>query len=292
VRDRKTCLKEKDKKMNRPARISALAVALAGMVLAMSGCNRLAARDQLNKGVEAYKSARYEEAIGHFQKATELDPTLPMAKTYLATALAQNVVPGLDTPENTKTANQSISIFQEVLAKDPTDVNSMKQIAGIYFSIKKLDDARTWQKKVLAVDPKDPEAAYTIGAIDWTEAHENTLNALTPAGITDDGEGNAKAPKKVMEPLKAENSALVEEGLQYLTQAEQNRANYDEAMVYLNLIYRRKADVDYGDEAARKDDIAHAEEWRAKAMGTRKANEEKKNNGPGGITMDSNGNMK
>jgi tetratricopeptide (TPR) repeat protein len=278
--------------MNRPARFSALAVALAGIVLAMSGCNRLAARDQLNKGVEAYKSARYEEAIGHFQKATELDPTLPMAKTYLATALAQNVVPGLDTPDNTKTANQAISIFQEVLAKDPTDVNSMKQIAGIYFSIKKLDDAKAWQKKVLAVDPKDPEAAYTVGVIDWTEAHENILKALVPAGITDDGEGNAKAPKKVMEPLKEENSSLVEEGLQYLTQAEQNRANYDDAMVYLNLIYRRKADLDYGNEAARKDDIAHAEEWRAKAMGTRKENEEKKDKGPGGITMDSSGNMK
>jgi tetratricopeptide (TPR) repeat protein len=242
--------------------------------------------------VEAYKSARYEEAIGHFQKATELDPTLPMAKTYLATALAQNVVPGLDTPDNTKTANQAISIFQEVLAKDPTDVNSMKQIAGIYFSIKKLDDAKAWQKKVLAVDPKDPEAAYTVGVIDWTEAHENILKALVPAGITDDGEGNAKAPKKVMEPLKEENSSLVEEGLQYLTQAEQNRANYDDAMVYLNLIYRRKADLDYGNEAARKDDIAHAEEWRAKAMGTRKENEEKKDKGPGGITMDSSGNMK
>jgi len=278
--------------MNRPARISALAVALAGMVLAMSGCNRLAARDQLNKGVEAYKSARYEEAIGHFQKATELDPTLPMAKTYLATALAQNVVPGLDTPENMKTAQQAISIFQEVLAKDPTDVNSMKQIAGIYFSTKKLDDAKAWQKKVLAVDPKDPEAAYTVGVIDWTEAHENVLKTLVPAGVTDDGEGNAKAPKKVMEPLKDMNSALVEEGLQYLTQAEQNRANYDDAMVYLNLIYRRKADLDYGNEAARKDDIAHAEDWRAKAMGTRKENEEKKNKGPGGITMDSNGNMK
>ncbi len=278
--------------MNRPARISALAVALAGMVLAMSGCNRLAARDQLNKGVEAYKSARYEEAIGHFQKATELDPSLPMAKTYLATALAQNVVPGLDTPENTKTANEAISIFQEVLAKDPTDVNSMKQIAGIYFSIKKLDDAKAWQKKVLAVDPKDPEAAYTVGVIDWTEAHENVLKTLVPAGITDDGEGNAKAPKKVMEPLKDMNSQLVEEGLQYLTQAEQNRANYDDAMVYLNLIYRRKADLDYGNEAARKDDIAHAEEWRAKAMGTRKENEEKKNKGPGGITMDSSGNLK
>ncbi len=60
-----------------------------------AGATAWQARDQLNKGVEAYKSAHYEEAIGHFQKATELDPSLPMAKSYLATALAQNVVPGL-----------------------------------------------------------------------------------------------------------------------------------------------------------------------------------------------------
>ena len=278
--------------MNGPARITAFAVTLAGMVLSMSGCDQLAARDQLNKGVEAYKSAHYEEAIGHFQRATQLDPSLPMAKTYLATALAQNVVPGLDTAENLKTANQAIDIFKDVLHKDPNDVNSMKQIAGIYFQIKKLDDAKEWQKKVLAVDPKDPEAAYTIGVIDWTEAHENTLTALQAAGINDDGEGNVKAPKKVMEPLKAQNGPLVDEGLKYLNQAVANRANYDDAMSYLNLIYRRKADVDYGDNAAVKADIAAAEEWRTKAMGTRKANEEKKNAGPGGITIDANGNMK
>src|SRR5580693_8332041 len=173
--------------MNGPARISALAIVLAGMVLSMSGCNRLAARDQLNKGVDAYKSGKYEEAIGHFQKATELDPTLPMAKSYLATALSQNIVPGLDTPENIKTANQAISIFQDVLSKNPSDVNSLKQIAGIYFNIKKLDEAKDWQKKVLAVDPKDPEAAYTVGVIDWTQAHENLLKMT---GNNDDGAGN------------------------------------------------------------------------------------------------------
>lgn len=278
--------------MTRPTRITALAALLAAMVLTMSGCNRLAARDQLNKGVDSYKSGRYEEAIGHFQKATELDPSLPMAKTYLATALSQNIVPGLDTPENLKTADQAISIFQEVLAKDRSDVNSMKQIAGIYFNIKKLDEAKTWQKKVLAADPKDPEAAYTVGVIDWTQAHENVLKALVPAGINDDGEGNAKAPKKIMEQIKEENSALVDEALQYLNRAVANRPNYDDAMAYLNLVYRRKADVDYADDAARKEDLAQAEEWRTKAMGTRKANEEKKNKGPGGITMDSSGNLK
>jgi tetratricopeptide (TPR) repeat protein len=278
--------------MNGPARITALAVALAGMVLSMSGCNQLAARDQLNKGVESFKSQRFEEAIGHFQKATQLDPNLPMAKSYLATALAMNVVPGLDTPDNMKTAQQAIGMFQEVLTKDPNDVNSMKQIAGIYFSIKKLDDAKAFQKKVLAVDPKDPEAAYTVGVIDWTLAHRNKLEALVPAGVNDDGEGNVKVPKKIMEPLKEQNGALVGEGLQYLNQAVANRANYDDAMQYLNLIYRCKADVDFGNADAVKADVAAAKEWASKAMGTRKANEEKKNKGPGGITIDSSGNLK
>jgi tetratricopeptide (TPR) repeat protein len=263
------------------------------MVLSMSGCNRLAARDQLNKGVDAYKSARYEEAIGHFQKATELDPSLPMAKSYLATALAQNVVPGLDTPDNLKTAQQAISMFQEVLAKDPNDVNSMKQIAGIYLSLKKLDEAKEWQKKVLAVDQKDAEAAYTIGVIDWTKAHENALKILVPAGLNDDGEGNTKAPKKVLQQIKEANDPMVAEGLQYLNQALADRPNYDDAMAYLNLIYRRKADTDYQDADAVKDDVAKAKEWSAKTMSTRKANEERKEKAnAGGITLDSNGNMK
>jgi tetratricopeptide (TPR) repeat protein len=278
--------------MNGPARMMAFAVALAGMTVLMSGCDKLAARDQLNKGVDAYKSAHYEEAIDHFERATQLDPALPMAKSYLATALAQNVVPGLDTPDNLKTAQQSIDIFQQVLDKDPNDVNSMKQIAGIYFNIKKFDEAKTWQKKVLAIDPKDPEAAYTIGAIDWTLAHQNVLKAFAPDNITDDGEGNVKAPKKVLEEIKEENGPLVDEALQYLNQAVANRDNYEEAMTYMNLVYRRKADVDYADPSAVQADVAAAKDWTSKAMGSRKINEEKKNKGPGGITIDSSGNLK
>ena len=281
-------MKEKNTNMNSPARTTALAVALAGMVLSMSGCNQLAARDQLNKGVDAYRSAHYEEAIGHFQRATELDPSLPMAKTYLATALAQNVVPGLQSPENLKNANQAITIFQQVLSQNPNDVNSVKQIAGIYFQINKLDDAKTWQKKVLAMDPKDAEAAYTIGVIDWMEAHKNLLTALQPAGFNDDGEGNVKVPKKVMASLAEQNGPLIEEGLQYLQQAVADRPNYDDAMTYLNLMYRAKANQDYGNAAAVKADLAAAQDWTTKAMGARKLNEEKKAQTPGGITMDSN----
>jgi tetratricopeptide (TPR) repeat protein len=272
--------------MNGPGRFWVLAVILSGMVLTMSGCNQLEARDQLNKGVDAYKAGHYDEAIEHFQKAMELDPKLTMAKTYLGSALEQNVVPQLDTPENVKTAMQAIGIFQEELSQKPDDVNSMKQIAGLYYEIKKVDDAKAWQMKVLEIDPKDPDAAYWIGMIDWTRAHQNKLTALQAAGLNDDGKGNVKAPKSVMEPLAKENAPLVDEGLKYLTMAVDNKSNYDEAMQMLNLIYRNKADVDYGNPQAVAQDLAEAEDWTHKAMDMRNANEEKKDQqAPGGITM-------
>lgn len=273
--------------MNGPARILALGVALTGMVLSMSGCQQLEARDQLNKGVDAYKSAHYEEAIGHFQRATELDPTLSMAKTYLATALAQNIIPGEQTPENLKTADQAIAIYQEVLNKNPNDVNSIKRIAGIYYNINDFNNAKIWQKKVLAVDSKDPEAAYTIGAIDWNEAHVDLLKLLQSAGLNDDGKGNVKAPKKLMEQFTEKDAAMVDEGMKYLKQALANRPNYDNAMAYLNLMYRLKANIDFGHAAEVKDDLAQADNWVQKALSTRKLNEEKAAKSPKGITMPS-----
>jgi tetratricopeptide (TPR) repeat protein len=235
-----------------------------------------AAQDEISRGVKAFKSAHYDEAVAHFQKAVELDPGSNLAKLYLATALAQNVVPGLDTPENLKAADQAINMYEKVLENDPHNVIGMKQIAGIYFYVKKLDDAKAWQKKVLAEDPNDADAAYTIGVIDWTEAHRNALHALQAAGLNDDGRGNLRAPASVMQPLQEQNGPLVEEALQYLQLALKNRPNYDDAMQYLNLVYRKKADLDRNNKAALAEDLAKASEWTRKAMATRKANEARK----------------
>src|ERR1700722_8286061 len=147
--------KEMRDRMNRIARFPVLAAAFLAMLTMTTGCNRLKARDQLNKGVAAYKNAKYEEAIGHFQSAVNLDPSLPMAHLYLATAYAQQVVPDLTTPENLKNANLAMQGFEAVLAKDPKDINSLKNMASLYFNIDKYDEAKQWQMKVLAVDPQD-----------------------------------------------------------------------------------------------------------------------------------------
>jgi tetratricopeptide (TPR) repeat protein len=284
--------KEIKSRMNRIVRFPVLAAAMLMLLAYTTGCHRLQARDHLNKGVQAYKSQRYEDAINHFQQAVNLDPKLPMARLYLATAYAQQVVPDLTTPENLKNAQMAIDGFQQVLSESPNDISSLKGVASLYLNTGKFDLAKEWQKKILSVDPNDPEAAYTVGVIDWTLARRNAVKELGAVGIQDAGDGNPKAPKAVCQKLVDENTPLVNEGMDYLQKAVQIRPSYDDAMAYINLMYRRKADLECGNDEARKADLAQADQWREKTMGTRKANEEKKNQAPGGIVMDSNGNAK
>ncbi len=73
--------------------------------------------------------------------------------------------------------------------------------------------------------------------------------------------------------MQAANTALVNQGLQNLNKAVDLNPNYDDAMQYIQLTYRRKADLDCGNDGARKADLAQADEWIQKAMGARKANE-------------------
>jgi tetratricopeptide (TPR) repeat protein len=268
--------------MNPIARVPVLTAVAFSLLLLSTGCKRLEARDQLNKGVQAYKSAKYEEAIQHFQNAVSLDPTYPMTRIYLATAYMQQVVPDLTSPENLKNADLAINAYKQVLDEHPDDITSLKGIASLYLSTDKYDEAKQWQQKVLKVDPQDAEAAYTIGVVDWRIAYKNAVEALKGAGMQDDGQGNAKMGKALCSTIAQKNQPLVDEGLKYLNQAIQVRPSYDEAMAYLQLMYRRKADLECGNDAARKADVAQADHWREQAMGTRKANEAKKEASEGG----------
>ena len=272
--------------MKLTARIPVTATMLALLLGTVTGCNRLKARDQLNKGIQAFKNARYEEAIDHFQKSIELDPNYEPGKLYLATAYSYQVVPNLDTPENLRVAQKAIDGFQAVLAKDPNDLTALKQIASIDRNIKKLDEAKEYEKKVIAIAPNDPEAYYTIGVVNWMQAYKNAITILAADGLTDDGNGNVKKSKAACQKLQEANAALVEEGLKFLHRAVELNPTYDDAMQYLQLTYRRRADLACGDDAARKADLASADDWSQKAMGARKENERKKEEkNSGGVTL-------
>jgi tetratricopeptide (TPR) repeat protein len=147
--------------MNRRARLAA-ALAVSAALLATTGCNKLRARDQLNKGVQSYKTANYEVAMEHFKNAVNYDPDLKVAKLYLATAYAQQYVPGVDTKENLENARQAIAEYSDVLKNDPNNPNSLLGIAYLYMNMKQFDQAREYYKKSIASDPNNPEAYYSV----------------------------------------------------------------------------------------------------------------------------------
>ncbi len=253
----------------------------------LMGCNQLKARDQLTKGVAAFKNAQYEQATNAFQRAIQYDPNYDQAKLYLATAYSYEVVPNMtDDPKNMQLANSAIAGFKDYLQAHPGDKVSLQQLASIYRNIKKYPEAKSYEEQVIAVDPQDSEAHYTIGVVDWIEAYDNARKALAADGLTDNGEGNLKMSKATCAKLKDQNTPLVQDGLKNLQQAIQINNTYDEALQYLNLTYRRQADLDCGNPAAQKDDIAKAEKASQDALGARKINEQKKEEKTrGGVTM-------
>ena len=69
----------------------------------------------------------------------------------------------------------------------------------------------------------------------------------------------------------------MDEALDSLHKAIDLRPSYENAMAYINLAYRRKAEIECGNDDARKADLQQAQDWTEKALGARKANLQKAN---------------
>ena len=277
--------------MNRTLKLLTLA-AVALAMFASVGCDKLKARDQLNKGVKAYKDNHYEQAIDHFQESVRLDPTLINARMYLATAYVSQYIPGVDSPDNLRTAQQAIDEYQKVIDANPSreqKVNSAKGMAYLYLNMKRWDDAKKYYRMASDLDPNDPEPYYSIGVIDWTACYQPRMEERAKLGMKPEENLNAKNKdqKKVCDDLKEKNSSAIQEGIDSLQKAIQLRPDYDDAMAYMNLMYRERADVECDDPAARAEDLKTAAHWVDETLNVKKIKAEKAAQSQGGgITVD------
>lgn len=277
--------------MNKYLKLLALA-AVAPALFSSMGCDKLKARDQLNKGVKAYKDNHYEQAITHFQNAVNLDPALINARMYLATAYVSQFIPGIDSPENLRTAQQAIDEYQKVIDANPSrdqKVNSAKGIAYLYLNEKKWDDAKKYYRMASELDPNDAEPYYSVGVIDWSQSYQPRMEERAKLGMKPDEHLSAKNKdqKKLCEELKTKNGPVIQEGIDTLDKAIKLRDDYDDAMAYMNLMYRERADVECDDEAARAADLKTADGWVDKAMQAKQARAAKAAAAQGGqVTMD------
>jgi tetratricopeptide (TPR) repeat protein len=261
-----------------------LILAVAALALLSTSCNQLRARDQLNKGVQAFTNAQYPEAVERFKTACELDPGFAAARLYLATAYMQQYIPGADSPENNKMAQAAQDNFLKVLEQEPKNTLALQSIASLKLNQKKWDEAEQWFQKVVAVEPNNADAYYSMGFIAWSKWYPEYGKARAAAGMKQEDPGPIK-DKKIKEELKQKWSPVIDNGLAALDKALQINPMYADAMAYENLLVREKADLSDSKEDYDKQ-TKIADGWVDKALDTKKKIAEQKNKTGGGIQMD------
>lgn len=243
------------------ARRMATLAAILVVGVAASGCNKLKARDLLNKGVSAFKNGQSDAAIEFFKQAKEADPDLLNARLYLATAYASLYIPGAPSKENLSRGEQAVAEFKEVLDKDANNLPAIDgtgsilfQMGGQPFEPKKFEESKTYHQRHIQLKPDDPEPYYWIGVIDWTlgfRANGEMRMDYNKKNIKKQVRDDQPLPPALRSEYASKYGPLIEEGINDLQKAISIKPDYDDAMAYLNLLYRRKADmVESQDERA------------------------------------------
>ena len=274
-------------------------VSLLGVMVLLTGCQKLKARDELNQGVTAYKNQKYADAVEHFKLAVELDPEFPTARLYLAMSYFSQFIPGATSEDNVKMARSAEAEFKKVLDANPNDEIAIESLASLYYNeaqgessldakIEKLNVATEWYDKLIQLNPNKKEAYYTMGVIAWAKTYPRRMTARSDLGMKPDAPGPIKDKKK-LEELRSKNLDAVEKGIEYLDKAIQIDNEYDDAMAYINLLYRERADLRENQGEYEKD-IEVADNWVEKSLNIKKikaAREAEK--GGGGIVNDTTG---
>jgi Tfp pilus assembly protein PilF len=209
-----------------------------------------------------------------FEKAVQLDPNFPTARLYLAMAYYMQYIPGAESPENQQMADHALEQFQKVLSQEPKNDVATQSIASIYFNEKKWDDAEQWYKKATELNPKNKEGFYTLGVIAWTRWYKPWAEARAKLGMKPEDPGPIK-DKKVRDALKTQYLPVISAGLDNLQKALEIDKEYDDAMAYVNLLIRERADLDDSADEYKKD-VETADNWVQKAMQTKKVKAERK----------------
>jgi len=233
-----------------PALAFALLIAAA---VAASGCTRLRARDQLNKGVANFREGHYDAAVENFKQSKDLDPELLNARVYLATAYAAQYIPGAPSDENVRVGEQAVAEFQDVLTHDSSNISAIDglgsilfQMAGTPFQPERFEESKKYHVQHISLNPNDAEPYYWVGVINWTLARRAN-DELRQAYNVENPRKQIKDPDPLPDKLRTQfteqQGAMVDEAMQMLDKAVQVRPEYADAIAYKSLVLRMKADM-------------------------------------------------
>ncbi len=259
----------------------AAAAALAVLVLAATGCDRLRSRQLIRKGNQYFKEQLYADALAKYQQAKALDPKEVRLDKFIAMSYMGMYNPGSTNPKDTEALQNAIENFKTYLAERPDDEKAAKFLVTTYMNSGKIDEAieffkdmlqrnpkdskavqtiamlyakkgdfensMLWQRKRAELEPKNAEVYYTMGVTAWDKSYNTVPEAMPPD----------------------QRRAIIEQGLSDLHKAIELNPDYFESMFYIGLLYRELAKMETV-PAKKAEWTAQAEEWQKKGLELRK----------------------
>jgi hypothetical protein len=229
----------------------------------------------LKQGVEQFQAGRYAAAVSSFERAATMESSKPVARLYLATAYMQQYVPGANSPENVIVAQRAEEEFRRVLEMEPQNKVALASIASLNLNQKKWDEALGWYGKLIDVDPSNADAYYTLGYVAWSKWYPAYSQARKDAGMKPQDPGPLP-DAAVRQALNAQYGPMLQAGIDALNKALEINPAYDDAMAYVNLLIRERADL-RDTVAENRQDVAIADQWVQKALAAKKAKAEQRN---------------
>jgi tetratricopeptide (TPR) repeat protein len=182
-------------------------------------------------------------------------------------------------------AQTAIGEFEKVLEVEPGNLTALGYIASLYYGLSGseqtdqgvrefFDKAKEFRRRLIEVDPQNPVHYYSIGVIDWALAFKANMAKRAELGLS----AELPLPPRSLRQLADENSALVEEGSEMLEKAIEINPTYIDAISYLNLMYRQKADI-VATSQEREEWLQRADEQFARQERLRKTQEADANGG-------------
>lgn len=250
------------------------------------GCESASIRIHLNDGSRLYKAQKFEEAIAEYQKVLRIAPDHWNANYLTAISYMALYHPGSTHPADLEHASRAIAAFEKTLKLEAPNTEERDKVRTYYLGLltttNRTDAAVAYLEQLLKEDPKDTDLMGQLANMYARKGDfENAVRLFERRAQDAQGDKEAwyslgvlywERSNKGAAVLPVEERAeVIEKGIAAFNKALEIDPRYFEALSYINLIYREKAQVlsAQGMHVEAQEAFQTAEGFRTKAMEVR-----------------------
>jgi tetratricopeptide (TPR) repeat protein len=220
------------------------------------------------RGLELLRNSKRQEAADAFQHAADLRPDDASIHQYLGTACSEMYVPGGVQPENLAIARRAENEFKRAFELNPSNSHPLDSLTSLSYKQRKMQEAREWDSQFLTVNPRNKRARYWAALLTWEVFNRDLIAARALANMKPEDPGPLPStPAKA--DLLAKDGPMVDEAIAHLGRALELDPQYEEALTYMGLLVRGRADLRATRERY-KSDVGDADVWTQRALEAKK----------------------